>query len=64
MIARQVDYLAGCSGNTNSSTHPGRSAGQGVSSGLDRVRQVARKDKDARFTALLFFRVVFWASGC
>jgi RNA-directed DNA polymerase len=40
-------------GNTDSKTRPGRSAGSGVSSALDRVRQVAQKDKEARFTALL-----------
>src|SRR6266542_313463 len=40
-------------GNTGSETRPGRGAGPGVSSGLDRVREVARRDKDARFTALL-----------
>jgi RNA-directed DNA polymerase len=40
-------------GNTASETRPGRSAGQGASNDLDRVRQVARKDKDVRFTALL-----------
>src|SRR5258708_5097079 len=40
-------------GNTDGETRPGRSAGPGVSSGLDRVREVARRDKDARFTALL-----------
>jgi RNA-directed DNA polymerase len=40
-------------GNTASEPRPGRSAGQGVSSDLDRVRQVARKDGDVRFTALL-----------
>src|SRR5260370_33342818 len=40
-------------GNTDGETRPGRSAGPGVSSGLDRVREVARWDKDARFTALL-----------
>ena len=40
-------------GNTGGETRPGRSAGPGVSSGLGRVREVARKDKDARFTALL-----------
>ena len=40
-------------GNTGSETRSGRSAGPGVSSGLGRVREVARKDKDARFTALL-----------
>ena len=40
-------------GNTARSTRPGRSAGHGVPGGLDRVREVARRDKDARFTALL-----------
>ena len=40
-------------GNTGGETRPGRSAGPGVSNGLGRVREVARKDKDARFTALL-----------
>src|SRR5438067_7283971 len=40
-------------GNTAGETRPGRSAGPGVSSDLDRVRQVARKDGDVRFTALL-----------
>jgi hypothetical protein len=40
-------------GNTDSPARPGRSAGPGVPSGLDRVREVARRDKEARFTALL-----------
>src|SRR5207247_2154460 len=40
-------------GKTASQTRPGRSDGEGVSSDLDRVRQVAREDKDVRFTALL-----------
>src|SRR6266540_3570433 len=40
-------------GNTASETRPGRGAGQGMSSDLDRVRQVARQDRDVRFTALL-----------
>src|SRR6516165_2884615 len=40
-------------GNADGPTRPGRSAGSGVPSGLDRVREVARGDKDARFTALL-----------
>ncbi len=40
-------------GNTASETRPGHSAGPGVASGLDRVRQVAVRDKEARFTALL-----------
>jgi Reverse transcriptase (RNA-dependent DNA polymerase) len=41
-------------GNTASETRPGRGAGQGVSSDLERVRQVARRDRDVRFTALLY----------
>jgi hypothetical protein len=40
-------------GNTASETRPGCSAGLGVSGDLGRVRQVARKDWDVRFTALL-----------
>ena len=40
-------------GNTASKPRPGHSAGPGVSSALDRVRQVAVRDKEARFTALL-----------
>ncbi len=40
-------------GNTDRPTRPGRRAGSGVPSGLDRVREVARQDKAARFTALL-----------
>jgi hypothetical protein len=40
-------------GNAASKTRPGHRAGQGAPSALDRVRHVALKDKDARFTALL-----------
>jgi len=40
-------------GNTDDLPRPGRSAGSDVSNGLDRVREAARRDKDARFTALL-----------
>lgn len=40
-------------GNAASETRPGHRAGHGESSDLDRVRRAARKDKDARFTALL-----------
>src|SRR5918992_2977725 len=40
-------------GNTARETRPGPSAGQGVSRDLDRVRQLARKDREVRFTALL-----------
>jgi retron-type reverse transcriptase len=54
-------------GNTDRPTRPGPRAGQGVPSGLDRVREVARKDKEARFTALLHhvdlnrLRAAYWA---
>ena len=51
--AEAVEGRGPAKGNTASETRPGRSAGQGVSSDLDRVRQVARRDKDVRFTALL-----------
>jgi RNA-directed DNA polymerase len=40
-------------GNAARQPRPGRSAGLGVSRELDRVRQVARKDEEVRFTALL-----------
>jgi len=40
-------------GNMDRPTRPGRRAGSGVPSGLDRVREAARRDKGARFTALL-----------
>jgi RNA-directed DNA polymerase len=40
-------------GNADGPARPGHRAGPGVPSGLDRVREVARRDKDARFTALL-----------
>jgi RNA-directed DNA polymerase len=54
-------------GNAASKTRPGHSAGTGASSALDRVRQVARRDKEARFTALLHhvslgrLRAAYWA---
>ena len=54
-------------GNATGETRPGLRAGVGVSSELDRVRQLARKDKDARFTALLHhvdvdrLRAAYWA---
>jgi RNA-directed DNA polymerase len=54
-------------GNTDSKTHPGHSAGSGASSALGRVREVARRVKDARFTALLHhvslgrLRAAYWA---
>ena len=52
-VAEAVEGRGLAKGNTNDLPRPGRSAGPDVSSGLDRVREVARRDKDARFTALL-----------
>ncbi len=51
--AEAVEERGLAKGNTDDPTRPGRSAGPGVPNGLDRVREVARKDKEARFTALL-----------
>ena len=54
-------------GNTDSKTRPGHSAGTDASSALGRVREVARRDKNARFTALLHhvslgrLRAAYWA---
>jgi RNA-directed DNA polymerase len=53
VVAEVVEERGPAKGNTASSTHPGRSAGHGAPSGLERVREVARRDKEARFTALL-----------
>ncbi|WP_298405114.1 group II intron reverse transcriptase/maturase [Ferrimicrobium sp.] len=51
--AEVVEERGLAKGNTDSTTRSGRSAGVDVSSGLDRVREAARRDKDARFSALL-----------
>ncbi len=51
--AEVVEGRGPAKGNTASESRPGRGAGMGVSSDLDRVRQLAREDKDVRFTALL-----------
>jgi RNA-directed DNA polymerase len=51
--AEVVEGRRPAKGNAASETRPGRGAGLGVSSDLDRVRQVARRDKQVRFTALL-----------
>jgi RNA-directed DNA polymerase len=40
-------------GNADGATRPGPRAGVSVPSALDRVRRVARQDKEVRFTALL-----------
>jgi RNA-directed DNA polymerase len=53
-------------GNADSETHPGRRAGPGAPNELDRVREVARRDREARFTALLHhvdvvrLRAAYW----
>jgi RNA-directed DNA polymerase len=52
-VAEVVEERRPAKGNVASETRPGPSAGLGVSSDLDRVRQVALRDKDVRFTALL-----------
>ncbi len=53
VVAEAVEGRGLAKGNTDKPTRSGPSAGEGVTSGLDRVRQVARRDKDVRFTALL-----------
>jgi RNA-directed DNA polymerase len=52
-VAEAVEGRGPAKGNAASETRPGRRAGQGAPSELDRVRQVALRDRDARFTALL-----------
>ncbi len=53
--------------NAASTTRPGLRAGVSVPSGLDRVRRVAKQDKEVRFTALLHhvsverLRAAYWA---
>ena len=51
--AEVVEERRPAKGNAASGSGPGRRAGTGVSSDLDRVRQVARRGKEVRFTALL-----------
>jgi RNA-directed DNA polymerase len=50
--AEAVEPRGPAEGNAAGETRPGPRAGHGGSSGLDRVRERARKDKDAKFTAL------------
>ena len=52
-VAEAVEGRGLPKGNAASKTRPGHRAGQGASSALDRVRHIAQKDKEARFTALL-----------
>jgi RNA-directed DNA polymerase len=51
--AEVVEERGSAKENADSQTRPGHSVGQGVSSGLDRVRRAAQRDRDARFTGLL-----------
>jgi RNA-directed DNA polymerase len=51
--AEVVEERGSAKENAASATRPGLCAGSGVSSGLDRVRRAAEKDREARFTALL-----------
>ena len=51
--AEPVEGRRPAGGNTASKTRPGRSAGPRAPSALDRVREVAGRGKEARFTALL-----------
>src|ERR1035437_7593817 len=65
--AEGVEERGLAKGNTDSTTRPGRSAGPGVPSGLDRVREGARRGKDAQVTALVRHvsldcrRAAYWA---
>jgi RNA-directed DNA polymerase len=67
VVAEVVEERGLAEGNTAGKTRPGHRAGPGVPSALGRVRQVARQDKEARFTALLHhvtvdrLRAAFWA---
>ena len=51
--AEAVEERGMTKGNTTSKTRPGHRAGSGAPNALDRVREAARRDKEARFTALL-----------
>jgi RNA-directed DNA polymerase len=66
-VAESVEERRPVEGNTTSKTRPGHRVGPGAPSALDRVREVARRDKEARFTALLHhvslsrLRAAYWA---
>jgi RNA-directed DNA polymerase len=52
-VAEAVEGRGPARGNAASETRSGHSAGSDAPGALDRVRQRAQQDKDARFTALL-----------
>ncbi|MCA1707545.1 MAG: group II intron reverse transcriptase/maturase [Actinobacteria bacterium] len=66
LAAEVVEGRGLAKGNTADSTRPGHRAGLDAPIGLDRVREVARKDKEVRFTALLHhvdlsrLRAAYW----
>ncbi|WP_371878587.1 group II intron reverse transcriptase/maturase [Conexibacter sp. S30A1] len=51
--AEAVEGSGPVKGNAAGKTRPGHCAGHDAPSALDRVRRIARQDKDVRFTALL-----------
>jgi group II intron reverse transcriptase/maturase len=53
VAAESVEGRGRAKGNTESAARSGRRAGNRVPRALDRVREVAKRDKEARFTALL-----------
>jgi RNA-directed DNA polymerase len=65
--AEVVEERGLAEGNTTSKTRPGHGAGSDAPNALDRVREIARRDKEARFTALLHhvdrdrLRAAYWA---
>jgi len=67
LAAEVVEGRGLAKGNTADSSRPGHRAGSDAPIGLDRVREVARKDKEVRFTALLHhvdlsrLRAAYWA---
>src|SRR2546427_6486692 len=67
VAAERVEGRGLTKGNMDSETRSGPRAGMRVSRELDRVRQAAERDKDARFTALLHhmdidcLREAYWA---
>jgi RNA-directed DNA polymerase len=65
--AESVEERRPAEGNTASTTRPGHRAGADAPSALERVREVAQRDKEARFTALCHhvdlnrLRAAYWA---
>ena len=66
-VAEVVEGRGLGEGNAAGTPRPGHRAGVSVPSALDRVRRVAKQDKDVRFTALLHhvdidrLRAAYWA---